>query len=216
MVNTGKPSRACINCRKRRIKCDQTRPHCGQCKKSKRDCLGYVSEVDIIFRPQTKFVHREQIQIEIGQSGLTTQPESSTQDHLCSPALKPWKSDSHTDNDEEHAERMEIRTSTVYKSRSPPTSLQPSIRSQALAYLFNVFARWESSQHSFELYQILSRKHHTQPTNSLLSITTEALALMAFSTSAGKRRLRLHAAKAYSHAISSVRSAVRMPGRPAG
>ncbi|KJZ73504.1 hypothetical protein HIM_07060 [Hirsutella minnesotensis 3608] len=31
----------CLTCRKRRIKCDETHPTCNNCKKSKRECLGY-------------------------------------------------------------------------------------------------------------------------------------------------------------------------------
>ncbi|KAF1814250.1 hypothetical protein P152DRAFT_265434 [Eremomyces bilateralis CBS 781.70] len=31
----------CLTCRKRRIKCDEAHPFCNNCKKSKRDCLGY-------------------------------------------------------------------------------------------------------------------------------------------------------------------------------
>ncbi|KAI9891175.1 MAG: hypothetical protein M1814_003018 [Vezdaea aestivalis] len=31
----------CLTCRKRRIKCDEGHPHCRNCQKSKRDCLGY-------------------------------------------------------------------------------------------------------------------------------------------------------------------------------
>lgn len=38
----------CLTCRKRRIKCDETHPTCNNCKKSKRECLGY----DPIFKQQ--------------------------------------------------------------------------------------------------------------------------------------------------------------------
>lgn len=38
----------CLTCRKRRIKCDEGHPTCNNCRKSKRDCLGY----DPIFKPQ--------------------------------------------------------------------------------------------------------------------------------------------------------------------
>ncbi|KAL2018303.1 hypothetical protein VTK56DRAFT_966 [Thermocarpiscus australiensis] len=38
----------CLTCRKRRIKCDEAHPTCNNCKKSKRECLGY----DPIFRQQ--------------------------------------------------------------------------------------------------------------------------------------------------------------------
>ncbi|KAI3398381.1 hypothetical protein diail_9473 [Diaporthe ilicicola] len=41
MVNTGKPSGACTNCRERRIKCDEARPGCAKCIRSGRTCAGY-------------------------------------------------------------------------------------------------------------------------------------------------------------------------------
>ncbi|KAF2151968.1 hypothetical protein K461DRAFT_322097 [Myriangium duriaei CBS 260.36] len=31
----------CLTCRRRRIKCDEGQPTCGNCRKSKRECLGY-------------------------------------------------------------------------------------------------------------------------------------------------------------------------------
>ncbi|KAJ2904843.1 hypothetical protein MKZ38_007035 [Zalerion maritima] len=31
----------CLNCKQRRIKCDEGRPHCNNCVKSKRECAGY-------------------------------------------------------------------------------------------------------------------------------------------------------------------------------
>jgi len=39
----------CMTCRKRRIKCDEAHPSCNNCKKSKRECLGY----DPVFREQS-------------------------------------------------------------------------------------------------------------------------------------------------------------------
>ncbi|KAK5120986.1 hypothetical protein LTR85_005770 [Meristemomyces frigidus] len=39
----------CLTCRKRRIKCDEAQPHCRNCAKSKRECLGY----DPIFKQQS-------------------------------------------------------------------------------------------------------------------------------------------------------------------
>ncbi|KAI4603144.1 hypothetical protein KJ359_005936 [Pestalotiopsis sp. 9143b] len=35
----------CLTCRKRRIKCDEARPTCGNCQKSKRHCEGYNQRV---------------------------------------------------------------------------------------------------------------------------------------------------------------------------
>ncbi|KIW05523.1 uncharacterized protein PV09_03404 [Verruconis gallopava] len=58
MVYCGKPSRGCQNCKTRRIKCDEGRPCCGQCIKSKRECPGYPDEFDLIFRNETAAVKK--------------------------------------------------------------------------------------------------------------------------------------------------------------
>jgi hypothetical protein len=41
MVNPGHPSRACATCKYRRVRCDEAKPNCEKCTKSKRLCLGY-------------------------------------------------------------------------------------------------------------------------------------------------------------------------------
>ncbi|KAL2018759.1 hypothetical protein VTK56DRAFT_387 [Thermocarpiscus australiensis] len=53
MVYTGKPSRGCRTCRARRIKCDEGKPTCKRCEKSKRECGGYRPEFEIVHRDQT-------------------------------------------------------------------------------------------------------------------------------------------------------------------
>ncbi|KAI8627585.1 hypothetical protein F5Y19DRAFT_172627 [Xylariaceae sp. FL1651] len=58
MVYCGKPSRGCQMCRMRRIKCDETKPTCNQCAKSRRQCPGYKDEFDLVFRNETKATER--------------------------------------------------------------------------------------------------------------------------------------------------------------
>ena len=41
MVNPGHASKGCVNCKTRRIKCDETRPNCQKCVAGGRTCLGY-------------------------------------------------------------------------------------------------------------------------------------------------------------------------------
>ncbi|GAB1313646.1 White-opaque regulator 1 [Madurella fahalii] len=53
MVYGGKPSRGCRTCRARRIKCDEGKPTCKRCEKSKRECGGYRPEFEIVHRDQT-------------------------------------------------------------------------------------------------------------------------------------------------------------------
>lgn len=74
MVYTGKPSRGCGMCKSRRIKCDEKRPTCGNCKKSGRDCPGYPDEFDLVFRDENKAMARKARKV----SGPT--PTSSTTD----------------------------------------------------------------------------------------------------------------------------------------
>ncbi|KAK3339027.1 hypothetical protein B0H65DRAFT_432601 [Neurospora tetraspora] len=59
----------CLTCRKRRIKCDEAHPACNNCKKSKRDCLGY----DPIFKQQ------QQQQQQQHQQNLTAQSTPKSQ-----------------------------------------------------------------------------------------------------------------------------------------
>ncbi|BCS06658.1 hypothetical protein ALUC_11039S [Aspergillus luchuensis] len=58
MVYGGKPSTGCQNCRKRRIKCDETRPHCRACVRTGRTCPGYPHPFDVMLRDQVAF-HRK-------------------------------------------------------------------------------------------------------------------------------------------------------------
>ncbi|KAI1371010.1 hypothetical protein F4677DRAFT_450843 [Hypoxylon crocopeplum] len=58
MVYCGKPSKGCQMCRTRRIKCDETKPTCNQCSKSRRQCPGYKDEFDLVFRNETQATER--------------------------------------------------------------------------------------------------------------------------------------------------------------
>jgi hypothetical protein len=56
MVNRG-PSGACVTCKKRRVKCDEARPHCGPCQRLALHCGGYKTKfANLKFRDETKKV----------------------------------------------------------------------------------------------------------------------------------------------------------------
>ncbi|KJZ76952.1 hypothetical protein HIM_03829 [Hirsutella minnesotensis 3608] len=48
------PSRGCGRCRQQRVKCDQNKPACDRCSRRGIQCPGYRSEVDLIFRNDTR------------------------------------------------------------------------------------------------------------------------------------------------------------------
>ncbi|KAF2134597.1 hypothetical protein P153DRAFT_352571 [Dothidotthia symphoricarpi CBS 119687] len=75
MVYTGKPSRGCGMCKSRRIKCDEKRPTCGNCKKSGRACPGYPDEFDLVFRDENKAMARKARKV---AAPTSSPPRSST------------------------------------------------------------------------------------------------------------------------------------------
>ncbi|KAF7923504.1 hypothetical protein EAE99_006763 [Botrytis elliptica] len=54
MVFCGKPSKACLCCRKRRIKCDQKLPACTQCIRVGKICPGYRDQLELCFRDENE------------------------------------------------------------------------------------------------------------------------------------------------------------------
>ncbi|KAL7786236.1 hypothetical protein V8C37DRAFT_392643 [Trichoderma ceciliae] len=50
MPNTGRPSRDCHLCRRRRVKCDLARPACQRCIKYGAECPGYRDQQELVFR----------------------------------------------------------------------------------------------------------------------------------------------------------------------
>ena len=58
MVNTGHPSMACRPCLARRVKCDETKPVCRKCQKSKRPC-SYRDFFEIRLRDETESTIRK-------------------------------------------------------------------------------------------------------------------------------------------------------------
>lgn len=52
MVNTGKPSSGCFECKRRRVKCDTQRPECEKCIKYGVKCPGYPDRPGFKFREE--------------------------------------------------------------------------------------------------------------------------------------------------------------------
>ncbi|KAF4445961.1 hypothetical protein F53441_10350 [Fusarium austroafricanum] len=80
MVNTGKPSRGCATCKKRKIKCDELTPTCTQCKTAGWSCPG-PSEAKVVFRNQTS--------ADIARKSAGTPSTASTS--AVSPGSEVWK-----------------------------------------------------------------------------------------------------------------------------
>ncbi|KAJ5304021.1 uncharacterized protein N7443_003681 [Penicillium atrosanguineum] len=75
MVYHGWPSKGCGNCRSRKIRCDQARPACWECTRTKRECPGYRDELSLMFRDETESVARKVLS---SRSSTTSSQSSSS------------------------------------------------------------------------------------------------------------------------------------------
>ncbi|KDN69123.1 hypothetical protein CSUB01_09713 [Colletotrichum sublineola] len=94
MVNTGHPSRACKLCRARRIKCDETKPFCLKCAKSKRVCPGYRDAFEINLRDETQSTIRKAksaaLRKAIKEGRPTKQDEERSEGQTTQPKVMEW------------------------------------------------------------------------------------------------------------------------------
>ncbi|KAK3684190.1 hypothetical protein B0T22DRAFT_271386 [Podospora appendiculata] len=92
MVYGGKPSRGCRTCRTRRIKCDEAKPTCKRCEKSKRECLGYRPEFEIVHRDQNRSTVRRMrraVSQQRQQQQQQYEDESQSLSYLLTPSHSP-------------------------------------------------------------------------------------------------------------------------------
>ncbi|KAJ4244766.1 hypothetical protein NW762_014343 [Fusarium torreyae] len=72
MVNRGGRSKACRTCKRRRVKCDQSKPLCQRCDKAGMNCEGYVIHSEFVdessrFSQDKSPAARNQLQLELAR-----------------------------------------------------------------------------------------------------------------------------------------------------
>ncbi|CZR63740.1 uncharacterized protein PAC_13637 [Phialocephala subalpina] len=58
MVNYGR-SGACVTCKQRKVKCDESRPGCRKCQRIGRSCPGYPNQWDLAYRNENDVVQKK-------------------------------------------------------------------------------------------------------------------------------------------------------------
>ncbi|PTB36869.1 hypothetical protein M441DRAFT_61589 [Trichoderma asperellum CBS 433.97] len=77
MPNTGRPSRDCHLCRKRRVKCDLARPACQRCIKYGTECPGYRDQQELVFRNADPTAVRKRKKRTSQSPGVSGSPSSA-------------------------------------------------------------------------------------------------------------------------------------------
>ncbi|KAL1895886.1 hypothetical protein Sste5346_004983 [Sporothrix stenoceras] len=80
MVNRGGRSKGCGTCRRRRVKCDEGRPHCQRCEKAGITCSGYAQHAQFV--DETARFKRDELR---SQSSSQSQSQSQSQSRDASP-----------------------------------------------------------------------------------------------------------------------------------
>ncbi|EUC49845.1 hypothetical protein COCMIDRAFT_83594 [Bipolaris oryzae ATCC 44560] len=175
MVYTGKPSRGCGMCKTRRIKCDEKRPTCGNCKKSARVCPGYPDDFDLVFRDENKAMAKKARKSPgtTRSSSSTGSSSSQTSPYLYNPAdlirspsstFEAWPVDNALQRSE---------GSRRAKSKSQKRS--DSIQSQQLLALSSPTTPSQSLDKSFDFEKFIWNFENTVPSTIFLSPECEAV-----------------------------------------
>lgn len=238
MVNTGKPSGGCKLCRARRIKCDETKPACLKCLRSKRQCPGYRDPFEGKIRDETqatirKFkrtrivIEKEQV---LREEGLRIYEDAD----WCSGAGPDRCPGVTTDEEDDARADVDALTSAYFHGRrersSTPqsasstgsfnwihadfiTTLATPVEQQATCYLLADYVLVSDSPggrrgHYKFAYKILTRPE--RPSKCLLS-AFKAVSFVALASRPGASHLVIEAESHYSKALREVNKAIHDP-----
>ncbi|KAL2052527.1 hypothetical protein ABVK25_007087 [Lepraria finkii] len=204
MVYQGKPSAGCVNCRKRKIKCDEATPACSQCINTKRTCPGYVPRFDLVLRDQTKSVRRK-AQRKKGDQRLPSLSQSASS--------------------EESAPALTVRALSDPGGRSAYDVAENAPSGEAIPRIFNDFPEQQAICAFFldfvlhprhpdsvqgHLEHLLPLYQNTTP-DSPLSLATSSVALVLSGSSPTRRSDQQLGRTIFGRALRKTSAAIRNP-----
>ncbi|KXJ96376.1 hypothetical protein Micbo1qcDRAFT_199197 [Microdochium bolleyi] len=231
MPYTGKPSGACLTCRNRRIKCDETRPSCLKCHNSNRTCLGYKDPSQVKFRDMTAMTIQRYKST--AEESSTSSPDSHSHndpDRLHR-SVSPGKSDGLQDSDtipnygvlafatkssrQDRGRKMIKAESTnerLWQYREATKLLPPppvSVNQHAISYLFSAYLGAANHYLDSGFSGVLETIVQKGKPPRYLSAAISATSIAAFSRRPNARPLAIRAEKVYSQALVEVNKALR-------
>ncbi|OTA01244.1 Zn2Cys6 transcriptional regulator [Trichoderma parareesei] len=159
MVYRG-PSKDCLPCRRRKLKCDLRKDGCGQCLRAGISCFGYRDSNDLVFRDQTRSVERKML----AAKATTVSLQFGTLDHVILPNAsslppqlhQPWHYCARHDARHSFFEHYVFGLSSsfdilplLYENAKPDDHLSASVDAASLAYAANRYH--DASQVLFRL-----------------------------------------------------------------
>lgn len=225
MVNTGKPSSGCKLCRARRIKCDETKPACMKCLRSKRQCPGYRDPFDGKIRDETQSTIRKfkrtRIVIEKAQvlqeEALRIKNDDDDDDENNKTDPESWADSSHDEADGWERSRTPPSASLTSSFDSTIngdflTSLVTPLEQQAACYLLADYVLVSDSPGGRKGYYKFAYKILTRPRPSKCLLSAfKAVSFVALASRPGASYLAIEAESHYSKALREVNKAIQDP-----
>ncbi len=226
MVNTGKPSRGCKMCRARRIRCDERKPFCVRCEKSKRICPGYRDVFETKIRDETqstinkfttpRFMTEEELRrlhylLQLRQQQRREQGDEhgeddgwrdydEYQDLLPHQQNTPWPALGDIDISERDLEAFLNRLGT---------SLLVPVDQQASCYFLSDFVLIPSSGRGFGYHQFICGLLQRNKVLPSFESAYKAVSTLALARRPNCRSLQLQAHAFYSKALKEVNRALQ-------
>ncbi|KAM3450901.1 hypothetical protein MY3296_005677 [Beauveria thailandica] len=136
MVNRGRPSRDCLPCRKRKLRCDLRPDGCGQCSRAGIGCFGYRTQEELRFRDQTQFV-KHKVQLRHAQTANYTKVKLESNIHFVQSVHIGWDVLAKQDffaNFVFGLAKSYDALGILYQTMNPPDHLVASVDAASLAF----------------------------------------------------------------------------------
>ncbi|KAK0105473.1 hypothetical protein ONS96_004859 [Cadophora gregata f. sp. sojae] len=215
MVYCGKPSKGCAACRKRRIRCDQAIPSCGQCKKANKECHGYRNLVDLSFRNENSSVI-EKVHAKRRQSSIPLCERKANRTSTSSPKTYQWnvttvasppppKSECSTFIDHFSCQSSQDTQCTAPLSTF---SMDPSLEDWGSSYFASMFIKTPGGPIQGSFSTLYETKQVHGSLDDILITGMTATGLAAFANKIKSPELMRHARSKYALALRTINAAL--------
>lgn len=219
MVNTGKPSGGCKLCRARRIKCDEAKPACMKCQKSRRQCPGYRDAFEGKIRDETQATIRKfkRTRIVIEKAQVLEEARALGAGHGDDENVKADVENWTSGYFDRRRSRTPLSASSTGSFESSVhedflTSLVTPLEQQATCYLLADYVLVSDSPGGRKGYYKFAYKLLTRPSPAKCLVSAfKAVSFVALASRPGASYLTIEAESHYSKALREVNKAIQSP-----
>jgi hypothetical protein len=166
-----------------------------QCRKSRRECLGYKDDFDLVFRNETQATEKR-----------AKKPSSKARkagSQAAAASNRPWSSSA----------APPASDALIVSSRPEqvPSTLSIPVEQVASYYFFTNFVATSDNSASIGLTDYIIPLANASPSNKHLSLAFSAASLAAFGNQPSRKALLTKAQEQYSKAIRHVNDVLRDP-----